>query len=250
MLAFSRQISWLVLALWTCSGLVFPVAVAWNPQITEDGPGFYIHFFMSLALCGFAATAYPYFLITSGLVTYFLPAMIRNGTIAGPRRSDLERVKVINRIHMAMAACVPFLGILMMVIFQNKDDYYLSVVCIGGLLGVVATAWLWRRIELDALALSHLAIDERRSPDRALQSRQREQQTPIERKAQLTRRRTAPHFTTEMVGTRDTNTSCGRPRLAVATGCGRRTCSTPGRSGRRPTRGGRRPESESAAGGR
>jgi eukaryotic-like serine/threonine-protein kinase len=170
-LDFAWHVSCLVLTLWTVCGLVFPIAVAWNHQVEKLDYRFYVHFFMSLALCGFAATAYPYFIITSGIVRYFLPEMIRNGAIAGPRRDDLERVRVLNRLHMLMAGCVPFLGILMMVMFGMKEDFALFIVSGGGLAGVAITVWLWRRIELDAQALSHVATDERRAGGRSRLSR-------------------------------------------------------------------------------
>jgi serine/threonine protein kinase len=211
-LAFSLHISMLVLTLWTVCGLVFPIAVPWKYH--EDvGINFYIHFFLSLALCGFAATAYPYFLITSGIVRYFIPAMIRSGAIEGPRRRDLDRIKLLNRIHILMAGLVPLLGVLLIALagmmkpptvaadepsaksvqgeesaakasqdeeIDGADDkgeagpaaiavrdnslanITLMAVSGGGLLGVVGAAWLWRRIEQDAAALAHLAIDERR----------------------------------------------------------------------------------------
>jgi eukaryotic-like serine/threonine-protein kinase len=164
--AFSLHVSTLVLTLWTVSGLVFPIAVAWNHEIAEDA-GFYLHFFLSLALCGFAATAYPYFLITAGIVRYFLPAMIRSGAIAGPRRADLDRIKLFNRLHIILAGMVPLLGVLLIALSgvfsdTSSDDVWMVVVSGGGLFGVIATSWLWRRIEVDAQALSHLAIDESR----------------------------------------------------------------------------------------
>jgi serine/threonine protein kinase len=213
---FSLQVSALVLTLWTACGLVFPIAVAWNhPE--GIGAKFYVHFFLSLALCGFAATAYPYFLITSGIVRYFIPAMIRSGAIEGPRRRDLDRIKLFNLLHFGLAVLVPLLGVLLIVLFGNTqigsappdaskaeeqaaavaasndaessdeksgtvggDDedavedvetppapsnfLRLSLVAVssGGLIGIAVTGWLWRRIEQDAAALAHLAIDERR----------------------------------------------------------------------------------------
>jgi serine/threonine protein kinase len=225
-LAFSLRVSALVLTLWTTCGLVFPVVVAWNHDVTV-GAGFYLHFFLSLALCGFAATAYPYFLITSGLVHYFIPAMIRNGGIAGPRRRDLERVKVFNRLHMLLAGLVPLLGVFLIALAGGMEgesplaadaaasaraavnspsadkrsatadakpeprpdaphaqasglevvragigkNAGLAVVSGGGFLGVLVCAWLWRRIEMDAAALLHVAIDERRSGDRRRSNR-------------------------------------------------------------------------------
>ncbi|HYO25327.1 MAG TPA: serine/threonine-protein kinase [Lacipirellulaceae bacterium] len=164
-LNFSRLISCLVLALWTVSGLVFPVAVAWN-HVEDVGLGFYLHFFTSLALCGFAATAYPYFLITAGIVHYFLPAMIRSGAIAGPRGHDLEQISKFNRLHLGMATLVPLLGVLLIVVFKVRQDWALVAVSAGGMVGVMAVRWLERLIDADAAALSHLQIDERRAGER------------------------------------------------------------------------------------
>jgi eukaryotic-like serine/threonine-protein kinase len=176
LLSFSRWISCLVLTLWTTCGLVFPVAVAWNHDASVDvGVGFYVHFFMSLALCGFAATAYPYFLITAGVVRNFLPALIRSGAIAGPRRQDLESISRFNWLHLTMAGLVPLLGVGLIAFFSSPNpsqgNFALQVISSGGLAGLVAVALLHLRIERDAAALSHLAIDERRSVDRRASSR-------------------------------------------------------------------------------
>jgi hypothetical protein len=161
-LQFSRIVSCLVLTLWTAAGLVFPFAVAWNYQ-GAVGISFYAHFFMSLALCGFAATAYPYFLITAGVLHYVLPAMIRGGAIAGPKRHELARVDDFNRLHFWMAAAVPLLGVLLMVFFGHKDDYALGVISGGGLAALGLVGWLRREIDLDMAALDHIAIDQSRA---------------------------------------------------------------------------------------
>jgi hypothetical protein len=169
-LAFSRIVSCLVIALWTCSGLVFPIALLWS-HIPTSGVEFFLHFFASLALCGFAATAYPYFLITAGLVHYFLPQMIRCGTIPGPRRRDLARLRFFNWVHLGLAAAVPMLGGLIMSVFGNNETYALRMVLGGGLAALVLCAFLYRQIELDAGALSHVAVDERRAAGRSRSSR-------------------------------------------------------------------------------
>jgi len=166
-LLFGRFVSLLVLALWTTSGLIFPIAVGWGPHHNVDA-GFYLHFFLSLALCGFAATSYPYFLITAGAVTYFLPAMVRNGVIAGPCKQDLEKLPLLNGIHLVMAALVPMLGVLLMVQFGDQlstrmdHNWALKAASGGGMAGLAAVLLLKRQIDLNLEALSHIAIDERR----------------------------------------------------------------------------------------
>lgn len=173
-LLFGRFVSLMLLALWIPAGLAFPIAVGWG-KLSELPGEFFPHFFFSLALCGCAATAYPYYLITSMATHYFVPGLIRSGSIPGPRRRDLLQVLRLNAIHFAAAAAVPLLGVLLMVLLMMLTDnvtpegitkelrvWPLLVVSAGGLawLGVVAA--LKRMIELDVDALGGIAIEESR----------------------------------------------------------------------------------------
>jgi serine/threonine protein kinase len=159
MLLFGGSISMLLLAIWFVSGLAFPIAIDWN-RPEERELGFFVHFFLSLALCGFAATAYPYFVITLLAVRHLVPELIRNGTIPGPRMSDIRSVIRVNRYHLALSGLVPMLGLLLAVVFGNSEDWVLTVVSGMGMLGFGATLWLERSIDADLAALSHLAIED------------------------------------------------------------------------------------------
>jgi eukaryotic-like serine/threonine-protein kinase len=167
-LHFGKFISILLLSLWVPSGLAFPIAI--GPAIIEGHSiGFHLHFFLSLALCGCAATAYPYFLITTMSTHYFIPSLIRAGTIAGPRRRDLEKVDDLNRLHFWAATAVPMLGVLliaMLVAFaqpgEKQPTWALIAISAGGLAWLMIVGWLRRIIELDSAALSEIAIDEPR----------------------------------------------------------------------------------------
>ncbi len=170
-LLFGRFVSALVLTLWTVSGLIFPIAVGWGPNSNVD-VGFYIHFFMSLALCGCAAISYPYFLTTAASLHYFLPAMVRRGSIPGPLKRDLDKLPVLNGLHLVLAALVPMLGVLLAVAAGKSShadaasqawrDWALMVASGGGMVGIAGVLWLKRIMDLDAAALSHIAIDDRR----------------------------------------------------------------------------------------
>ncbi len=164
-LTFGKFISVLLLALWVPSGLAFPIAVGWE-ELGGLPTTFYLHFFLSMLLCGCAVTAYPYFMITAMATHYFVPAIIRRGAITGPRRRDLRRVLELNGIHFVAAAAVPMVGMLLigfiLVFFPSETEqrWPLIAVSAGGLawLGIVMS--LRRTIELDAAALSEIAIDE------------------------------------------------------------------------------------------
>ncbi|MBA3481503.1 MAG: serine/threonine protein kinase [Pirellulales bacterium] len=167
-LMFGRFISLLLLTLWVVSAFAFPIAVGWD-KLSGLPTGFYIHFFLSLALCGCGATAYPYFLITAMATHYFIPAMMRSGAIAGPRRRDLKQVLKLNGIHLIAAAAVPLLGVLLIAIAlffaehpEHEQRWPLIVVSAGGLAWLAIVMSLKRMIELDVAALDQVAIDEPR----------------------------------------------------------------------------------------
>ena len=86
--------------------MIYPIALNLSLEI-EGALSFYGHFFATLALCGFAAMAYPYFLLTALAVRCFFPAMVRNNMVLGPCRNDLQRLRMWNRVHVALAALVP-----------------------------------------------------------------------------------------------------------------------------------------------
>ena len=168
MLLFGRFISAMLLAVWSVSGLAFPIAVGWGENVPNP-LGFHLHFISSLALSGCASTAYPYFLITWLATRYFVPALVRQGKISGPLRGDLKRVAWWNRFHLGVAALVPMLGMFVVVMFADfqRDDpnwWVLPVVSGGGLLGFGAMMWLDRQIAQDSAALEHIAVVESRGP--------------------------------------------------------------------------------------
>ena len=160
LMLFGRFVSLMLLALWTVSGLAFPVAMAWNnPELRTAG--FQLHFFVSLLLAGVAAIAYPYLLITAMVVRYFVPDQMRRGVIAGPRMSVLTKVGRLDRLHLALSALVPLLGMLLVVAFGSQQRWLLMGVSGGGLLGFAAMFLLEREIDLDLQALRTVAVDER-----------------------------------------------------------------------------------------
>ena len=160
-LFFGRFVSLFALTMWTISGLIFPIAIVWG-QASGATPGFYLHFFVSLALCGIAAVAYPYFLLTALATGFYLPALVRNKIIAGPRWRDLERVRMLNRVYLALSALVPMLGVLLVVAFggeQNDEKWPVLVVSGVGLIGFAAMFLLDRYIDHNVSALEKIAVE-------------------------------------------------------------------------------------------
>ena len=163
LLQFGQVIAILLLTIWTVSGIAFPIAIG---EFGGHSINFYLHFFLSLALCGIVATTYPYMLVTLLGVRYFIPALVRHGIIAGPRRRDLNQTVRRNKIFLMTSILVPMLGIWLVVAFRGSDpegrEWALLAVSGGGAAGFVAMIALERLIGLDIVALDHIALDEPR----------------------------------------------------------------------------------------
>ncbi|QDT00337.1 Serine/threonine-protein kinase PknB [Adhaeretor mobilis] len=157
-LLFGHFASLLIVTLWTISGAAFPIAIAWgNP--TGQAIGFYLHFFISLAVCGLAATAYPFFFITTLATQFLVPALVRNDTAGGPQRKDLRQLAKLSRIYLALASLVPMLAVLLAVSAGSQQRWALIVASSVGVFGLGAMFLLERQIRLNIEALEKIAID-------------------------------------------------------------------------------------------
>ena len=160
-LFFGRFVSLFALVMWTISGMIFPIAIDWG-QASGVTSGVYLHFFVSLALCGIAAVAYPYFLLTALATGFYLPALVRNKIIVGPCWQDLQRVSRLNRIYLLLSALVPMLGVLLVVAFggdQSDQKWPVIVVSGVGLIGFVVMFKLDGYIDQNVSALEKIAVE-------------------------------------------------------------------------------------------
>ena len=148
--------------MWTTAGLAYPIAL--NLDLGSEGVlRLYAHFFATLALCGFAAMAYPYFLLTALAVRWFFPAMVRNNMVTGPCWNALQRLRTCNRVHLALSALVPMFAVILVTTSGSgsSSEIYgpLLVVSGGGLIGFAALFALERMIDSDITALEQISVD-------------------------------------------------------------------------------------------
>jgi len=161
-LFFGRFVSIFALVMWTIAGIVFPVAVDWGQAPQAATGEFYLHFLSSLALCGIAAVAYPYFVLTAVATGFYLPALVRNKVIPGPLWKDLQRVRVLNHVYLVLSALVPMLGIMLVVAFgggPENEKWPVLVLSGVGLIGFAAMFWLDRIIDHNISALEKIAAE-------------------------------------------------------------------------------------------
>ena len=157
-LLFGRFVSLFSLTIWTISGLVFPIAISWGHSF-EGVAAFYMHFFISLALCGFAAVAYPYFFLTTLATRFYVPALVRNKIIDGPSWRDLQTLRKLNKVQLALTVLVPILGVFLAVAVDSNEKWaQLLVIGVGGG-GFAAMFLLERYIDRTLDGLSSIAVD-------------------------------------------------------------------------------------------
>jgi serine/threonine protein kinase len=157
-LLFGRFVSLFALGMWTVSGLVFPIAIGWGHEV-PGALSFYVHFFLSLALCGFAAVAYPYFLITTLATRFFVPALVRNQITPGPRWADLQLLRKLNKVHLVLTALVPMLGMMLISGVGTQQRWALLIASGCGIVGFVAMFVLERYLDRTLDALGRIAVD-------------------------------------------------------------------------------------------
>ncbi|MEZ6121432.1 MAG: hypothetical protein R3C28_33420, partial [Pirellulaceae bacterium] len=149
---------------WVISGFAYPIAIHWGLK-DGVGIGMYVHFALSLALCGMLAGTYPFFFVTALSIRWFVPEMIRRDVSVGPAKLQLEKLRILNRMYLLLTASVPLLGILLMVMFGFREgeqdlSIYLVIASVTGLIGFGAMFGLHRMIEDDLAALDVVAVDE------------------------------------------------------------------------------------------
>lgn len=157
-LMFSRFVSIFSLIMWTISGLVFPIAINWGLD-TPAPSSVYLHFFTDLALCGFAAVAYPYFLLTTLATRLYVPALVRNKVFDGPRYRDLQTLRLLNKVHLVLTVLVPTLGAFLAIMIDSQQKTSLLLAIGVGIVGFVSMFLLERYIDRTLDGLEQIAVD-------------------------------------------------------------------------------------------
>jgi serine/threonine protein kinase len=134
------------LAEWVAAGLVYPLVMG------SAAAAVYVHFFVSLALCGLLAAAYPFFTITFLCVHALYPAFVRLGQGAA-ERDGLKQLSRRLLGYLCLTASVPMLGVAVLVLTGSGSRLALGVFSAGGLAGFALVYAAFRELEADLVAL-------------------------------------------------------------------------------------------------
>ena len=147
----------LCVSFWVVAGLMFPVTLRLVAGPPPLGEGVYLHFLLSLVICGLIAGTYPYFLITFVAVRVLYPALLDPGA---PTDSDLRALRRVARDlsrYLAIAVAIPFLavGLLAYLGLENRmAASAVAVLSVAGLAGTALSFYLESRTRADLAALA------------------------------------------------------------------------------------------------
>jgi serine/threonine protein kinase len=137
-------------ACWVVAGVIWPVALRLAAGPPPDGPAAYVHFVLSLAVCGLIAGAYPYFLVTFLAVRVLYPAL-------GPSPADgptLLRVERELGLYRAAATAVPLVAVALLASRGASHPFAVAALSVAGLAGVAVAYVIEGRTRADLAALT------------------------------------------------------------------------------------------------
>ena len=113
-------VSWMGLALWTITGLVFPLWLMAVGSSRPEDAKFYVYFFLSQVVCGLIAASQEFFMLTVVAIQGFYPLLIETGRTDDNAVNDLLRLKRRANIYLALAVAAPFLAVMTLALTDMK----------------------------------------------------------------------------------------------------------------------------------
>jgi hypothetical protein len=140
------------LVLWLIAGVAYPIALC--TALGLQSLTFFVHFMVSLALCGLIAAVYPFFAVTFFAVRVLFPALIQSQPFGAKELAGLEQLKRRTGLYLLLSAVAPMLTVAAWAAMGSENRMALSVLAAVGLGGLGAIFLLSRAILSDLEALT------------------------------------------------------------------------------------------------
>ena len=119
---------------------------------------YYIHFMVSLALCGMIAATYPFFGVTLLSVRSFYPRLLPTEPPGEGDVAALARLARRTWGYLILAASLPMLAVAVLVVIPStRSRLILGILSAGSLLGFALIFYLARTIQADLATLTWIA---------------------------------------------------------------------------------------------
>jgi small-conductance mechanosensitive channel len=143
------------LALWLVAAPAYPIALQMEVGLVPMSA--YIHFVASLTLCGLIAAAYPFFGVACLSVCSFYPALVRVESMSHEDLDPLVRLGRSSWLYMLVAATVPMLSVVILVVIDSHARFAVGLLAAAGLAGFGLAFVLFRTLQSDLAALTVIA---------------------------------------------------------------------------------------------
>jgi eukaryotic-like serine/threonine-protein kinase len=143
------------LTLWLTAAPAYPIALQMevgSVPVSAD-----IHFVASLTLCGLIAAAYPFFIVACLSVCSFYPALVRVESMTHDDLDPLVRLGRSSGWYLLLAATVPMLSVVILVLIGSQARFALGLLAAAGLAGFGLAFMLFRTLQSDLAALTVIA---------------------------------------------------------------------------------------------
>ncbi|MEK6237048.1 MAG: protein kinase, partial [Planctomycetales bacterium] len=140
---------------WIIAGVAYPITLhALGARMPLDG---YLHFIISLTICGLIAAAYPFFFATFLGIRACYPAVVAGPAGTDDELNDLKRLAGSTLVYLIVAACVPMLAVTLLALAGLQNQLALFVLGAVGFAGFLLLARLYQVIQADLSALEFVA---------------------------------------------------------------------------------------------
>ena len=122
---------------WLAAGVIWPLALRLVAGPAPGGMQTYVHFLLSLAICGLIAAAYPYFLVSFLAVRVLYPALLDRGL---PGAADAPALAGVDRElgrYRAVATAIPLLAVALLATRGLSNPAAVAVLSVAGLAGIL-----------------------------------------------------------------------------------------------------------------
>ena len=137
---------------WLATGIIFPAAIHLLAGHFEFKD--YLHFFLSLATCGLIAAAFPYLGTTWLALRVYYPALLAGSSPGDREVRLLEGLPQQAGFYLAVAAVVPMLAVLLVILGSFENRIASGLLIVAGLAGFLAAWFTYNQIRSDIAALS------------------------------------------------------------------------------------------------
>ena len=151
-LVLGHWIAGMGLALWMIAGIAFPVGI--HMQVESFPVAGYVHFMLSMFICGLISCCFPFLITTWLTLRVFFPALLASSS---PDSGEQRRLAALSKHagwFLAMAAVVPLLGMLLATWSGSDTREYTVILIIGSVIGFIAAYATYNRIRTDLAALT------------------------------------------------------------------------------------------------